>query len=86
MLNKGWGTTRLNLFDIMFKCGPYNSLFVCLGATQLIVFFCLSFVPIFWIKKVLTGMISYFIPTSPTVIIIGSYIVLAGTAVNALLF
>jgi hypothetical protein len=87
MLKEGWGATSLKLFAITFKCRPYQPLFVGLGAAQVVVFVCLSFVSSFWIQTVLTGMIyCNLLPMIPTVIIIGRRKDLAGTAVVALLF
>jgi hypothetical protein len=87
MFKKGWGTTSLKLFAITFKCCPYHLLFVGLGASQVIVFVCLSFVSSFWIQAVLTGMIyCNLVPMSPTVIIIGRRKGIGGTAAVALLF
>jgi hypothetical protein len=87
MLKKGWGKTSLKLFAITFKYRPYQSFFVGTGASQVVVFVCLSFVSTFWIHTVLTGMIyCNLLPMSPTVIIIGRRKGLVGTAIVALLF
>jgi hypothetical protein len=71
----------------MFKCRPYQSLFVGLGSYQVIVFVGLTFVSVFWIQTVLTGMISCnLVPLSPREITIGRRKGLAGNAVAELFF
>jgi hypothetical protein len=79
--------TSFKLFVLTFKCRPYQSFFVGLGTTQVVVFVCLSFLSSFWIKTFITGMIyCNLVPMSPKVIIIGRYKGLAGTALVALIF
>jgi hypothetical protein len=79
--------TIFKLFDITFKCRPYHSFLVDLVSSQVIVFVCLTLVSGFWIRAVLTGVISCnLVPMSPTVIIVGRRKGLAGNVVVALLF
>jgi hypothetical protein len=60
---------------------------VSLGSSQVTAFVCLTLVSGFCIQTVLTSIISCnFVPTSPTVIIIGRHKGLAGTVDLALLF